>query len=235
MDRRIAIVQSSYIPWKGYFDLIAGADEFVLLDEVQYTRRDWRNRNLIRSGTGVTWLTIPVNVKGRYHQRIDETTIADRAWASRHWQTIAQAYRRAPHFALYEERLSELYARASEIAHLSHVNRLFIDGICELLGVATPIRWSTEFVTRDDRVDRLLDICIATGATRYLSGPSARTYLDEARFAASGVGIDYMDYTGYPEYEQLHPGFEHGVTVIDLLLNAGPDAHQYMKMAPAAV
>jgi hypothetical protein len=99
--KTVAIVQSCYIPWKGYFDLVAGADEFILYDDRQFTRRDWRNRNRIKTPNGVQWLTIPVNVKGKYHQRIDETTISDPDWAQRHWKTLVHSYTAAPSFAEY--------------------------------------------------------------------------------------------------------------------------------------
>jgi len=98
MGKRIAAIQSSYIPWKGYFDAINVVDEFILLDEVQFTKRDWRNRNKIKTSQGIQWLTIPVAVKGRYLQRIDETRIADSGWAQRHWSTLTHTYRRAAAF-----------------------------------------------------------------------------------------------------------------------------------------
>src|SRR5438046_4323553 len=97
MARKAAIVQSNYIPWKGYFDLIRRVDEFILYDDVQYTRRDWRNRNLIKTPQGLRWLTIPVEVKGKYYQSIRDTKIADPVWAASHWQTIVHNYGRAPH------------------------------------------------------------------------------------------------------------------------------------------
>src|SRR5690348_13129609 len=107
--KSLAIVQSNYIPWKGYFDLINSVDEFMLFDDMQFTRRDWRNRNRIKSAAGPLWLTIPVQVKGRYCQRIDETKAADLDWARRHWETIQHNYRRAAYFADYAPIFEELY------------------------------------------------------------------------------------------------------------------------------
>lgn len=98
MNKRIAILQSNYIPWKGYFDMIAAVDEFILYDDMQYTRRDWRNRNQIKTPQGVQWLTVPVRVKGKYDQTIRETEIDGIDWAGTHWKIIAQNYRRAPRF-----------------------------------------------------------------------------------------------------------------------------------------
>ena len=106
-------MQSSYIPWKGYFDLIRAADEFILLDDVQFTKRDWRSRNRIKTKDGLSWLTIPVHSKGRFEQRIMDTTISDPSWAERHWQTIQGAYARAPFFETYAPHVRALYEQAA--------------------------------------------------------------------------------------------------------------------------
>lgn len=230
MGKTVAIVQSNYVPWKGYLDLINQVDEFILYDDRQYTRRDWRNRNRVKTAKGTIWLTIPVQVKGRYHQRIDETFVSDPAWRERHWATLQHSYAKAPHFEPYRDRLEALYLGSDE-ARLSAVNRAFLEALCDLLGISTPLSWSTDYeVDAADRVERLLGLCQASGATRYVSGPSARGYLEEGRAAFDDAGIEvaYADYSGYPEYPQLHPPFEHAVSVIDLLVNAGPDAPRYM-------
>jgi hypothetical protein len=221
--KTVAIVQSSYIPWKGYFDLINGVDEFILLDDVQFTRRDWRSRNVIKTPQGLTWLSIPVEVKGRYHQRICDTRVADASWARRHWSTIRHNYAKAPCFARYEGVFSSLYLGELP-ALLSEINYRFINAVCSVLGIHTPIRWSMDFSVSNDRTDRLIDLCKAVGATRYLSGPTARAYLDENRFRAAGIGVCWMNYAGYPEYPQLHGPFVHGVSILDLLFNVGAEA-----------
>jgi hypothetical protein len=230
---RLAAIQSNYIPWKGYFDLINVVDEFVLLDEVQYTKRDWRNRNVIRVGAQKTWLTIPVVVKGRYEQRIDETRIADHSWASKHFKTLTHAYRRARHFDETAALLAPLYEAHERTELLSEVNSAFLDAICRHLGIATRLTWSTDYETRDEPSQRLLDICLGAGADEYVSGPAARGYLDVDLFAASGVRVRWADYSGYPEYPQLAEPFEHGVSIVDLLFNTGPDAHHYLKSSDA--
>jgi hypothetical protein len=226
--RSVAAVQSNYIPWKGYFDLINQVDEFVLLDDVQYTRRDWRNRNLVKVDGAKQWLTIPVVVKGRYHQRIDETVVADGEWAGRHWRTIVHAYRRAPHFDTVAALLEPLYETAAGLERLSDVNRTFLEAICGHLGIATRLSWSTDYATSDERSRRLLDLSLALNADRYVSGPAARDYLDVDAFAAAGVEVGWADYSGYPEYPQGAGAFEHGVSIVDLLFNVGPDAPAYM-------
>jgi WbqC-like protein family len=226
--KTVAIVQSCYIPWKGYFDLINLADEFVLLDDRQYTRRDWRNRNRIKSPQGTQWLTIPVRVKGRYTQRIDETVVDDPDWAKRHWATIQHSYARAPYFERYRSFLSDLYRDAGD-PRLSAVNRHFIEALCEELGIFTKLSWSTDYEVEGDRADRILALCRATGADIYVSGPAARSYLDVASFARSGIEVRFIDYSGYREYPQLNGPFEHEVSVIDLLLSVGPEARRFMK------
>lgn len=225
--KTVAIVQSNYVPWKGYFDLMRRVDEFILYDDVQYTRRDWRNRNRFKSPQGVRWLTIPVQVKGRYTQRIDETLVSDPAWAERHWATLRSWYRKAPFFKRYEPVLEGLYMGRRDLA-LSVINRRFLEGLRDLLGIRTPLSSSSEYATRGQKTERLLGICKAAGAGTYLSGPAAREYLDEESFRAADVAVEWMSYEGYPEYPQLHGPFEHGVSAIDLLLNVGDEAPRYM-------
>ncbi|MGZ4415272.1 MAG: WbqC family protein [Gaiellaceae bacterium] len=225
--KRVAIVQSNYIPWKGYFDLINLVDEFLLYDDRQYTRRDWRNRNRVKTPHGPVWLTIPVQVKGRYHQRIDETAIADPEWGRAHWRTITQNYAEAPFFDLYRDRVAHLYATDEEL--LSRVNRTFIEEICAILGIHTRISWSTDYEGAGAKTERLVSLCVQSGAGLYLSGPAAKEYMEEERFAAAGIALEYMDYAGYPEYPQLNPPFDPHVSVLDLLFNVGPDAPRYLK------
>src|SRR5262245_47125814 len=203
-ERRIAVVQSSYIPWKGYFDLIAAVDEFVLYDDAQYTRRDWRNRNQIKTARGLQWLTIPVNVKGNYRAAIKDITVAQPSWASRHWKAITHSYARAPAFGEVAGRLEALYAEAARLSRLSEVNFAFIQGVCRLLGITTRLSWSMEYDTVPGQTARLVSLCQQTGTREYLSGPTARTYLDEGMFEAAGIRVIYADYSGYPEYRQLH-------------------------------
>jgi hypothetical protein len=225
----VAIVQSCYIPWKGYFDLINRADAFILYDDRQFTRRDWRNRNRIKTRHGTQWLTIPVQVRGRYHQRIDETVVNDAGWARRHWATLRHSYAAASHFERYAQLLQGVYEELEHEPRLSLINRRLIETVCELLRIHTPLSWSTDHAVEGGRTERLVALSRAAGATAYLSGPSARGYLDESLFSAAGIDVEYMDYGGYPEYPQLHPPFDHHVTLLDLLFNVGLDAPRYLK------
>lgn len=231
----VAIVQSSYIPWKGYFDLIRAADEFILLDDVQFTKRDWRSRNRIKTKDGLCWLTIPVHNKGRFQQRVMDTTISDPGWAERHWQTIHSAYARTPFFDTYAPRLKSVYEHPPS-DRLSDVNRSLIETVCQMLEITTPITWSSEYHPVEGRNERLIDLCMKAGATDYLSGPSARGYMDEAAFTSAGVTVHFVDYSGYREYPQPYPPFEHAVSALDLLFCTGPDASGYLKdLSPSRV
>lgn len=226
--KKVAIIQSNYLPWKGYFDLIAAVDEFVLYDDMQYTRRDWRNRNQIKTPQGLQWLTVPVVVKGRYHQSILETEIDGSDWAARHWRTIEQNYRRATHFDAIAEWLRPIYLERS-YTHLSPLNRDLLTGVCDYLGISTHITSSSDYTLADGKTERLVDLCAQLGASEYISGPSAKDYVDASLFEARGIALTWFDYAGYPAYPQLWGEFTHTVSIVDLLFNCGPSAKTYMR------
>ena len=228
--KKVAILQSNYIPWKGYFDMIGAVDEFILYDDMQYTRRDWRNRNQIKTPQGVHWLTVPVRVKGKYDQKIRDTEIDGSDWAVAHWKALAQNYARAPHFAEIAVWLEPLY-RAASYTHLSELNRRFIEVVCAYLEIDTVISDSRDYPLLEGKTERLADLCAQAGGTEYVSGPSARDYVDESVFENSGIKLTWFDYAGYPEYPQLWGEFAHGVTVLDLLFNCGKDAGRFMRHA----
>jgi hypothetical protein len=227
-DKKVAIVQSNYIPWKGYFDLVNLVDEFILLDNVQYTHGHWRNRNQIKTPSGLNWLTIPVYVKGKHCQKIKDTKIADTRWRTKHWKTLQQNYRNSEFFHLYKETFENLYLGYEEI-YLSEINYRFITIICSLLGIKTKISWSMSYDTMGQRTEQVISLCKKSGATIYLSGPAAKNYLVEKRFREEGLELAYMDYSGYKVYRQLFPPFIHEVSILDLLFNEGPNATNFMK------
>ncbi|WP_324675967.1 WbqC family protein [Hymenobacter sp. GOD-10R] len=232
--KKVAILQSNYIPWKGYFDIIGSVDEFIFYDEVQYTRRDWRNRNYIKTAQGLAWLTIPVVQQERETQRIDETIVSDRKWAMKHWRTLAQTYARAANFHVHKEQFEELYAGLTTV-YLSEINAAFVRMICQVLGIQTKLSWSTDYSlpTGLDKTERLVRLVQAASGTEYLTGPAARNYLDEAQFAEANITLSWMNYEGYPVYRQLHsPPFAHGVSIVDLLFNEGEEASTFLKNRP---
>ena len=226
--KKIAILQSNYIPWKGYFDIIAAVDEFILYDDMQYTRRDWRNRNLIKTPQGVQWLTVPVQVKGKYDQKIKDTEIDGSNWAQLHWKAIAQNYRRTPHFDEISAWLKPLYLIESYTS-LSQLNRRLIEAICAYLTIKTMISNSWDYPLLNGKTERLADLCAQAGGTEYISGPAARNYIEESVFSEQGIKLIWFDYSGYPEYPQLWGEFAHGVTILDLLFNCGKNTPHYMK------
>lgn len=225
---RISIIQSCYIPWKGFFDLIGRCDEYVIFDRMQYVKRHWHNRNRIKTANGIEWLTIPVVTKGRFEQPIDEVEI-ERPWAEKHWRALELAYRRAPFFEQFAPPLKQLYERADRDIRLTDVNELFLREIAGLLGVTTRIVRDVSYPAVGAKTARLLGVAQAAGADHYLSGPSAREYFDEVLFADAGITTEWMSYQGYPEYPQLHGSFEHAVTVLDLLFNTGLEAPRYLR------
>jgi len=226
--KKAIITQSNYIPWKGYFDSINAVNEFVIYDDMQFTKRDWRNRNRIKTPNGLMWLTVPVEVKGKYFQKINETKVSDRSWGKKHWNSIVHSYSKAENFKDYKQRFEEFYLRDSP-QYLSQINYNFISLICSILGININISWSHDYKMVEGKTERLVDLCEQVGATDYYTGPAAKAYMDESFFKQSNINVHYLDYTGYPEYPQLHGDFVHEVSIIDLLFNTGNDAKKYMK------
>jgi len=225
--KKIAILQSNYIPWKGYFDLINMVDEFVIYDDVQYTKNDWRNRNKIKTSQKVQWLTIPVRQES-LEQKIKDTKITDKKWNIKHWRAISQNYSKAKYFKEYKDIFEELYLKCDE-EYLSQINYKFIMVINEILGINTKIRWSSEFNLLDGQTEKLLGVCKDCNADIYLSGPAAKDYFDEDLAKKENIKVEWMDYSGYEEYNQLFPPFEHGVSILDLIFNEGSNVTKFMK------
>ncbi|HWT97953.1 MAG TPA: WbqC family protein [Terriglobales bacterium] len=233
-SKKIAIIQSNYIPWKGYFDIINMVDEFIVYDDAQFTKNSWRNRNRIKTPKGPVWLTIPVATGGRFGQAIDEVEIADRSWAEKHWRSWQTHYAMAPFFTSFAPKVEALYAAAAKEERLSLVNMTFLKGLGGLLGVDTSLTWSRDYTVNGSKTDRVIALCQAAGATAYVSGPAAQDYIEAEKFTAAGIDLIYMDYSGYPEYPQVHPPFDHAVSVIDLLFSVGEKATTLMKSFGAA-
>lgn len=223
---RVAVLQSNYIPWKGYFDLIHDVDLFVFYDDLQYTVRDWRHRNRIKAATGVQWLSIPAG--DDRNRLICEVELIDSRWQAKHWQTLRQNYTKCPHFERYRAYFEHVYL-GSRWTHLSALNHELIRHIAvEFLGVQTRFADSRQYRASGAKLERLIDVVVKAGAGRYVSGPAAKDYIVQERFDALGIELVWKDYSGYPEYPQRFPPFEHGVTILDLLFNTGPDAPWYI-------
>lgn len=228
---KVVILQSNYLPWRGYFDLIHDADLFVFHDDLQYTKNDWRNRNKIKTPRGTEWLTIPVGTDE--HRRIDEVLLpTDRTWAARHWRLLQDHYREAPHFGAYEAFFREVY-EGRTWTRLSELNQFLITRIArDFLGCTTDFTDSTRFGLTSRKQERVLDLLRATGATTYISGPAAKDYLDPEAFREAGIDLVWKDYSGYPDYPQFHPPFAGAVSIVDLLFQTGPQAADYIWRSP---
>ena len=223
--KKIAILQSNYIPWKGYFDMIGSVDEFIIYDDVQYTRSDWRNRNKIKTQKGLLWLTIPI---GKHYKKINETEITDMNWGKSHWTTIKYNYSKAPYFKDYKDIFENFYLNTQERS-LSKINCQLLKIVTGILDIQTKISFSTDYNLIEGKTEKLINLIQQAGGTEYISGPAAKNYLEEDLFKAANIKLEWMHYDNYPEYDQLFPPFEHGVSILDLIFNTGPEAKKYLK------
>ncbi len=222
------ILQPSFIPWRGYFHQIQRADLFVFYDCVQYDKHGWRNRNRIKTAQGAQWLTIPVAAGGACQGLLirDVTVASDSAWRRKHLATIEQNYRKAPFWRDYAPLVEEIYALPDP--RLADITCAATEAIARALGIThTRFVRSSELAARGEKTDRLLDVLTRLGATHYISGPSARDYIEADKLAAAGITLEYMVYD-YPPYSQLHGPFDGHVSILDLLFNVGPDAPRYI-------
>lgn len=227
MSKKVAILQSNYIPWKGYFDLINMVDEFIFYDEVQYTKNDWRNRNIVKTPSGPKWITIPVEQK-HLSQKICDTRVVNNSWRRKHWNMITINYARAKYFSAYKDVFEELYLGQKDDL-LCQINYKFIIAINKMLGINTKLSSSFDYKMIGGKTERLVEICKQARATEYLSGPSAKNYLNEKCFRDEKINLRWIDYSGYKEYNQLFEPFIHEVTILDLIFNEGENGRKFMK------
>ena len=222
---KVGIIQSNFLPWRGYFDFIREVDLFILHDDLQYTKGDWRNRNKIKTPRGAQWITVPVH----YHhtaQLIEETSIDNsKPWARGMLNRIRDSYQKAPCFEPYFSELSDLLLDPA--ASISDLNLRLINWVCSHLDIKTPITFSREYHPQGAKTERLIGILEQVNATTYLSGPAAQVYLEPDLFEQAGIRLEYKVYD-YPEYEQLYPPFDPAISVIDLLLMVGKDSKAYL-------
>ncbi|MFH0945093.1 MAG: WbqC family protein [Planctomycetota bacterium] len=228
MPKTVAILQSNYIPWKGYFDLIARSDQFIFYDDLPFTKNDWRNRNQVMTRQGPRWLTIPCGAPRK--RLICEVELPDPIWQKKHWTLISQEYGRAPCFGLYRPFLEEFYL-GTVWTHLSEMNQHLIRHVArEFLKLETGFDDSRRYGLKKRKADRVMELLDTVGGvTEYVSGPAAKAYLEPAAFRERGIELTWMDYGGYPEYPQHHAPFVHQVSILDLLFQVGPKAREYMK------
>lgn len=222
---KLAISQSNYIPWKGYFDLIASVDRFVLYDTVQFTKNDWRNRNLIKTPAGVQWLSIPVGAN--IHRAIQDVVLPQTPWRSKHWKSLEAAYAKAPYFSEVAAWLEPIYAHHAD-THLSAFNARLIHAICKYLGITTDVVFDDGCHRQQDRVLKLIEMCQRHGADTYVSSPAGKNYIQPETFEAHGVHLEWFEYPAYPIYPQLHGPFVGQVSILDALFHCGAHLDAFM-------
>jgi hypothetical protein len=223
---RVGVIQSNYLPWRGYFDFMDDVDLFVVHDDLQFTKGDWRNRNRLRTPRGLQWITVPVHYR-HTAQRIDDTEIDhSRNWQREHRNLIAAHLGSAP----YVRDVHALLEPAFDAGHrtISQLNVALMQAICGYLAIATPLRFSSEFGLTSSRTERLIELLTAVGATTYLSGPTARAYLDESRFRECGIALEYKAYD-YAPYPQAFEPFDGAVSIVDTIANCGPATRAILK------
>lgn len=226
--KKVAVLQSNYVPWKGYFDIIHNVDEFIFYDDVKYTKNDWRNRNLILTNTGLKWMTIPISCET--NTLIDEVNLPIHTWQKKHYKMLMQTYAKAPFLSRYRDFLDYVYLdRVWD--NLSDLNQYLIKNIAyNFLGIKTTFSNSRDYYKAGTKLDRLLSLLTSAHANAYLSGPAAKNYIDENSFKNMNIDLEWMNYIGYPDYSQIHnhDACVHGVSILDLLFNTGNDAAWYI-------
>jgi hypothetical protein len=227
-QKKILITQSNYIPWKGYFYAISEVDTFIIFDDMQFTKRDWRNRNVIKTKDGLKWLTIPVESKNKYFQRINETKVSDNNWHIKHLAILKQNYAKAKKYKESIGFIENLYMQ-NHSTYITEINRAFLTKICLYLGFEREILLSSDFELAEDRTDRIIDLCKKLNGTDYYTGPSARSYIENEKFTLGGINLHYFDFNGFPEYPQLYGDFIHSVSILDLIFSCGIDSKEFIK------
>ena len=232
MLKKVAAIQSNYIPWKGYFDIINSVDEFILYDDVQYTPKNWRNRNKMKTPQGLKWLSIPVSADSsidKANRLIKDMKVANNTWPDQHWAFIQGNYSHTRHFDNYKPKIRDMYMAAKEFVYLSDVNMHFIQQICLMLGIRTQLKFVMEYsLSEVGKSRRPLELARKADADIFVSGAKAAEYYNLDDWNKAGVKVDFFSYDGYREYWQPYPPFEHGVSILDLIFNTGEEARNYL-------
>ncbi len=218
----ISVHQPQYLPWLGYFHKMYHSDAFVFLDNVQYKKREYQNRNLIRTKNNGIWLTVPVLKSREPYPKISEVRIDNfQDWPQRHWKAISLNYARAPFFKKYSAWFEDAYKMEWEM--LADLNMQIIKYIAQSLRIDRPLYLESQFNITSKNTLRIIDICKALKADTYLSGAGGRDYLDEKQLDLNGIKLVYQDFI-HPEYKQRYEPFEPFMSAVDLLFNHGDDS-----------
>lgn len=206
------------------------ATHIILYDNAQYTRRDWRNRNKIITPNGPSWLSIPIDVKGKYYQKINEAKVKDKNWPNQHWSKIYQNYKNAPHFKQYSSYFEGLYLETlPNFEFLSDINRLLLEKCIQLLDIDIEILDSRQFEIRGGKTGKLINICKDLNANEYFTGPAAKGYMTESLFPENNIKLTYYDLDNFPIYNQQWNNFDHNVSILDMFFNLGDNTKQYFN------
>lgn len=224
--KKVAILQSNYIPWKGYFDLISYVDEFIIYDDMQFTKNDWRNRNKIKTPQGLHWLSIPVG--SDTNRRIREVTFTDNNWREKHCKVLEANYKKSPFFEEVFSFIKPIIIDKN-LNSLTQLNVSLIKSICSYLGILTPITYCWDYGLIEGKTERLVNLSQRAKADIYVSGPAAKDYIEEIFFKEQDVRLEWFDYNNYPAYPQLWGSFEHSVSILDLIFNCGKESYKYMR------
>ena len=227
MDRlKLAIIQPSYIPWKGYFEIIKDSDIFVFLDNVQYTVRDWRNKNFIKGPNGLIPLIVPV--KGGRDQLIRDARIDNFwHWQYKHRESLIHSYSHAPYFKKYFFLVEEIYVN-NKWEHLSELDTFIIKELAQILDLNTEFHYASDIGIDDRKTQLIMSMCDHFNSEIYISGPRAQAYVEKDLLDKTGIEIIYKDYANYRKYPQLFGPFVHGVSILDTLFNCGEDTLRYI-------
>ena len=225
--KKVAVLQSNYLPWKGYIDLINAVDEFIIYDCAQYTKRDWRNKNYIKSPNGKQRLTVPIDTKGKYYQKISEAKIIGTEWKEDHWKSFFLNYKGCKFLYEVASFLEPVYFQESH-TYLSQLNYSLLSKICNYLKIKTKLTFSSDYQLIEGKAEKLISLCQQTNANVYVSGPSAKNYIKESSFEEKNITVQWMNYSNYPEYPQKWGEFIHNVSILDLLFNLGSDCLEYI-------
>jgi hypothetical protein len=222
----VGIHQPQYLPWLGYFDKMDQADAFVFLDNVQFKKNEWQNRNRIKTAQGRQWLTVPVI--HRFPQQIDEVVINNRVnWRHKHFQALQTNYAKAPYFGEYIDFFKAVYAKKWE--HLADLNIFVIKNIYQMLGfVQKPMILASTLDLRCDPNGRLIDIVKTFQAETYLAGKGGGNYMHRPDFEARGINVIVQQFE-HPVYPQLYGCFQPNLSIIDLMFNCGPQSREIIR------
>lgn len=225
-NTKAGIIQSSYLPWRGFFDFISTVDVFIFHDDIQYTKNDWRNRNKIKAEDDIKWLTMPVK-KDKVNKTIANTFLVnEKYWKKKHLRVIGHYYRNCS----YKEILNQLISDSLDIEHktISELNIYLIKRICKYLKIDTTILNSNELKVEGQKTEKIINLLKKIKADTYLSGPRADSYLDKELFVRNNINLEYKSYK-YKQYPQLGSSFINNLSIIDLIANCGEKSIDFIK------